>query len=631
MSNCSSRNVSTTALTRLARQKQGAIIPWIAMVLIWTAFSRSEAAPAEAVLSSNSATVGQPLMLQITVESSRVQPPQIHVNGLDIRFAGTSSQVSIQNFDMTASTVFSYQVTGQREGNFKIPQQVFVVDGKRVRTPELRLTITANRSSIVGSLSGGHVATPSGNRAEPVSESEIAFGELVIPSGTVYVGQAIPVELRMYFNANARIRVEEMPKIESEGFTIEKFPDPKQSRVAKNGRTYDVLTFKTVVTPVKAGKVVAGPARMQCTITIPRRRPQFPHVDDFFNDDFFNDPFGAFATNRTLTVESDAPQLNVAPLPVDGQPESYSGAIGQFTLATAAGSGKVEVGEPVNLTIRIAGKGNFSRIGAPELIRDDAWRSYPPSDMFEALDDLGITGTKAFEFALVAEHPTDATPGVEFSYFDPSDGVYKTLEASPIAIQVDGLSKPAATPGADATTVREAEKGSEERLRDLHTIALGEARWNRSFTPLYARPGFWVAQSVPLLGLLSLAGFRVRRSRDLDTRARRTAAQKREYLAAIKELRRGGLSSRDFCETAVRALQIDAGILLDRPPSSLGCDEIISARSVDRLTAHSLRNLFEKHAELRYAGATLSEEDADPENRAAWLKSIQSYESSKVC
>ncbi len=623
----------TPALTPQVPKIRLFMVPWISMVLFALAICRSQAAPAEAVLASNSAPVGQPLLLQITVESSRVQPPDISVNGLDIRFAGRSSQVSISNFDMTTSTVLSYQVVGQREGEFKIPSQVFVVDGRRVKTPEMKLTITPGRSGIVGSSPGSGGGAAPARGAEPISESEVAFGELIIPSETAYVGQAIPVELRMYFNADARIRVEEMPKIESEGFTIEKFSDPKQSRVEKNGRIYDVLSFETVMTPVKAGEVEVGPARMQCTISIPRRSPRFPHVDDFFNDDFFSDPFGAFATNKTLVVESDTPKLNVEPLPLEGQPRSFSGAIGQFTLASEAKNEKVQVGEPVSLTIRIAGKGNFSRIGAPKLVGDEGWRSYPPSDSFDALDNLGITGTKTFEFAVVPERPADSTPGAEFSFFDPTDGKYKSLGSPPIAIQVEGSANEAVTPKPVTTKVvtpEENQSGSTEENRDLHEIARGGTQWNRSFAPLYTRTGFWAAQSVPLLGLLTFAFFQIRRSRGLDTDARRIAALKREHQTAVEKLKQPGLSIQEFYKIAVRAIQTDAAIILDCTPSSLGIDEVLGARKVDALTASSLRALFEKLSELSYAGGAFAKDELSAEDRAACLRDIRSYENSEL-
>jgi hypothetical protein len=593
-----------------------------ALVLLASAFPAQAAPPsATAALSSKETTVGQPVMLQVTVEASRVKPPEISVDGLTIQFVGRSTQMQMQNFNLSTFVTFTFRVAGNREGTYTIPALEFELDGKRVRTKPQELLVTA---------AGTSQASAGGTGTQEDDGREYAFGEIIVEADKAYVGQAIPVELRMYFDASARIRVDEMPTIESEGFTLERLPEARQTRVRKNGRVYDALTFKTIMTPVKAGEVTIGPAKTQCTISIPRKRRTNTHLDDFFNDGFFNDPFGTFAHNQKVTVLSDAPLLDVRPLPTEGQPDSFSGAIGQFTLETTASTRQVKVGEPLMLTMKVAGKGNFPRIAPPELTGDDGWRTYPGSDTFDPIDRLGLTGRKVFEVSVVPERPLPTTPGVEFSYFDPAKEEYVTLTSEPIPVTVEGKALPStAAVSSGNTAPTPVPPDAEPAEVDIHGIAAtGEESWTRSFAPLYTRVGFWAAQGIPLIGLLAFVALRIRTAHRLDTRARALEGLRREKSGAMKRLEGDDTPSDEFYAAAVRAVQIEAAIRSHRNPATIAVEDALAAKTVDPTTEQSLRRLFANRDEMIYAdGPSHQRDELTPQLRDAYRRTIGAYES----
>ena len=57
----------------------------------------------------------------------------------------------------------------------------------------------------------------------------------------------------------------------------------------------------------------------------------------------------------------------------------------------------LQVGDPITVTARISGRGNFDRVTAPALEDDHGWHKYPPSADFKQDDDVGISGAKTFE------------------------------------------------------------------------------------------------------------------------------------------------------------------------------------------------------------------------------------------
>src|SRR5205823_13390231 len=99
---------------------------------------------------------------------------------------------------------------------------------------------------------------------------------------------------------------------------------------------------------------------------LPRPMPFDPFGDDLFNDPFIIDPFGSFAERRDIKVKSEPVALQIKPLP-PGAPPAFSGAVGNFTIAAAADPKKVQIGDPITITAKISGRGNFDRVSTPVL------------------------------------------------------------------------------------------------------------------------------------------------------------------------------------------------------------------------------------------------------------------------
>ena len=70
-------------------------------------------------------------------------------------------------------------------------------------------------------------------------EKKVAFGDLIIPKKTVYVGEVMPVELRFYFDASYPVRLPDRPTFAGDGFTVMRLTKPieKQQEVDAGGPT----------------------------------------------------------------------------------------------------------------------------------------------------------------------------------------------------------------------------------------------------------------------------------------------------------------------------------------------------------------------------------------------------------
>src|SRR6266581_3430435 len=372
-----------------------------------------------AVLSNSEAAVGAMVQLQIRVTGSRGAdaPEKIAVDGLEIYRTGTSQHFEMNNFNVTSSVVYDYTIRPLQAGTFIIPPQTIRVGGNSLRTPQLRLNVTDSLGR----------SSRSSRDVQPANANKLVFAELIVPKKTAFVGEMVPVEIRLGFDPRARPKLIDGPEIAGQGFTAQKLQQSGENLETINGRSYDVVTFKTAVAAARAGKFEIGPVKAKAQVSLPRRpstsrsRSQSPfdlfNLDDPFSDPFFADPFGQ-SERRELDVESEPATFEVKPLPSNAPP-TFSGAVGNFTMTTDAKPKNVQAGDPITVTSTISGRGNFDRVNAPAFEDEHGWHKYPPSAKFKQDDDVGISGAKSFETVISSNEKKQFLPPFVFSYFDP--------------------------------------------------------------------------------------------------------------------------------------------------------------------------------------------------------------------
>ena len=585
---------------------------------------RAAAPSVTAVLSNSNTTVGQPVQLQIKVTgSSSARPPgQIVVDGLDIRYTGQSQLLEGHNFQFSYSFIYNYTVMPMKAGSFKIPPQMVEAGGAAMHTPALTLQV---------SDSGSAQSPRSSNRSNgQIDPNKIAFAELILSKTTAYVGEMIPAILRVGVNIRTPVESLNGAEITGQGFTSQKMRDQKPTIETIDGKTYQVFTFKTALSPARSGKIEVGPVQTTAVVRMPRpqsRSQTMPRdlfdLNDPFMDNFFSDPFFAPSVPQEIRFKSQAVTLDVKALP-PGAPADFGGAVGNFTLATEAKPKTAQVGDPFTVTATITGRGNFDRVSAPSLEDESGWHKYPPSSEFKQDDDVGISGTKKFETVISANERKDKIPAQLFSYFDPSKEQYVTLRSEPIPVRVEGGAAPRPTP-APATRAPSSGPSAAPRMATqqeiLHQLTeLPPAA--QSFTPLFARRNFWLAQLIPLLALLGFIAWKMRAAHLNNREALRREALQHEAAAVQRSLRREDVSPEEYFSRASRAVQLKTALLQNVDPNSVDAEVAASAFRMDEATRARLRRLFEKSDEARYSGGGNGIRMLPPETRSEVLELI---------
>ncbi len=606
--------------------------------ILTVGFAFADPPSVTAVLSNSEIVVGETVELQIKVTGpGDANPPEeISIDGLEIHATGQSRQFEIHNFSTSSSVTYNYTILPLKAGRFTIPPQTVRAGGSLLRTPAL----TLNVADSPGNLSN---ARPSrGTQSQSVRASDLVFAELIVPKKTAYVGEIVPVQIRMGFDPRVRPRLVEAPEITGQGFTAQKLQESGQTSDTINGRPYDVVTYKTAIAAAHAGKFELGPVKAKAQVLVPRARSaprprsrspfDLFDLDDPFSDPFFSNPFAQMGERREVEIKSEPVALEVKSLPPNAPP-SFSGAIGNFTMLTDAKPKDVQVGDPITVTTEISGRGNFDRVNAPAVEDERGWHKYPPSSKFKQDDEVGISGTKTFETVLSPNEKKQTLPLLAFSYFDPVKEHYVTLRSEPVAINVQGgaaapnvaAAQPASSAPATATRPAPAIQTTVKPQDILYQLT-DRGRTMESFAPIYTRRFFWVAQLIPLLVVLGFAAWKIRQAKIDNRETRRLAALHHEAADLMHKLRRNDASPREYYAEASRVVRVKTALASGSrgiDPNMVDAETAADTFKLNSDERDRLRRLFEQSDEWQYSGAHNGPGRISQENRHEVLELIE--------
>ena len=530
----------------------------------------------EAQLDRESVPAGNGAILTLKISGARAgRPTMPEMADFIFQPRGQSQQMQIVNGQTTSSVTYSYAVGSNTPGDYQIPAIEVTVDGQKLSTQPLKLKVL---DSAAGQPPAGTPATPPGQQPAGGAEADTSgknFGFLTVELAGAgrkhaYVGEIAPVIIRAWLPEESRAQLRSGIQPEGKGFTLHNVSDrPQQTQQVKDGKRYTVVTWFGGMSATKAGKL---PASLSVDATIAIRDTSAPQPRRRMNDPFFGmfEDLNAPMIQKDVTLKSDDQEIEVRPLPTEGRPNAFTGAVGEFKFDGAQIPTDWKTGEPQQLNTRLSGSGNFALMKAPELTPADAWKSYPGKDEFNAGDRASFAGSKTFQFSAVPNKGGAREVALAFSFFDPAAGAYKTITSQPQQIQVAGKDmvdpEPTATPAA---------KEPEKKVAGLVGQHL-EMSPPASLVPLVSRPAFGImlalAAALCVLGKI-LGWLRVRRD-----------DPKRLAVAAIEKATREALEAAGQCAAARDvtgwfaaarlALQQRLGAMWNQPPQAITLAEI---------------------------------------------------------
>ena len=530
-------------------------------------------------LDNNTTHVGEGVMLRLTfVDGTPSAMPQMpQVRNLTISYGGNQQAAVMDNGVTRRTFTFIYVVTPDQSGDYTIPAFNVQVGGALLPTQPLKL-------KVVGS----------GEKLSNAGIEKSAFIKLIAGKSEVYVGEVFPIEIRLYFQAGQDIQ---MPNLRGDGFTVGRMV-PLQSQEQIGNQIYRVVIFKTLAVPVKAGKLNFGPA--ECNLNVQVRQNNA------------NDLFGARYTLQQVSPTSDPLLINVLPLPAKNVPASFSGAVGNYSLAYSASPTNLIAGDPITVKIQIAGRGALDNILLPGTNVWHDFKTYPPTSKIEMPDPLNPAGMKTFEQIVMPQNAeVKELPPFSFSYFDPELRAYRTLTqpALPLVVRPHD-----AAPQQPTIVVNSANAKDAPAAREIEHIKTYPGAISAIQPPLLRQTWFLALQSVPMLAWVAAVLLRRRRDAWANNPRLRREHQVAQFIQdTLPELHRLAQERQAelFFAGVFRLLQEQLGERLDLPASAITeavIEERLRPLHVPEPTLLLLRDLFQSCNQVRYAHLPSSQE-----------------------
>lgn len=564
------------------------------LILFFTFFALGLVAAPKFTATLDKDTVSLQESVDLTLKFEDMEPggrPALPaIEGLRLVGQNQSQNFSMINGETHREFSFIYTFVPTREGEVTIPGLQAEVDGQKVASRALKLKVVKN------------IAPPAGENGAPPA----AFLKLIVPKTEVFVGEVIPAEIRLYYQD---ARNPSLPTLATEGFTIGTMPqNPEQTATQVNGSRYNLAVFRFPITAVKSGTLTLGPATSSITLLL-----------GFRGTDFFGQRL--FTEARNVTLTSEAQTIVVHALPKEGVPNTFNGAIGKYNLHMEAGPTTVAVGDPITVKIQISGQGALDSIALPP---QPAWRefkSYTPSSKMEPSDRLGLEGTKTFEQVISAQNAdVKELPGFEFSFFDPEQKTYRTLNAPAIPLSVRPTT---ATPQPTVVSATQTNPEGQASPKEIVHIKSQMGSVRPVQTPLLQQPAFFIVPALaPAIWLGAIWMRRRRENLERNPKLRRRREVDRIVRDGLKQLSQQAAANKsdEFFATTFRLLQEQLGERLDLPASAITeavVDERLKPAGVKSETLALLHELFQTCNQARYAA------QRSPQQLAATIPKVE--------
>lgn len=387
----------------------------------------------QAQISSNEAFVGESLEIQISVSNMDAQvaliPPS--TQDFDIQAdpgnpVGSSQRMSIINGRRTDRIDYTYRffVRPLRIGRLILPPFTAQHRGQTYNSQPIAIQVGQNTTS---------------NLLACEIKSEI---------NTAYVGQTVrltlEVSIRAYsqagigtLDANSMWQTLRDMRASTLGvFDKANWDRPscrEQNKPDDQGipQKYFVFILETTVQPNKTGPFDFGDVAIASNY--PKRLGR-----GFFGLELQD--------SRRIRVAAVTPPLTIMPLPAEGRPADFNGAFGRHAISAFAKPTEVPVGDPITLTLEIAGESNLEQLLPPKLNQiEELNRDFEVSGDSLAGEIKG--GQKIFAATIRPKLEEVAEiPPIPFSYFDPRTGKYCSVRTEAIPIKVKPAERIALSP-----------------------------------------------------------------------------------------------------------------------------------------------------------------------------------------
>ncbi|APZ45871.1 BatD protein [Polaribacter reichenbachii] len=413
-----------------------------------------------------------------------------------------------------------------------------------------------------------------------------------------YVGEGIYVEYRLYVSENVSVydtSVTEAPQYNgfwNQEIKINGFP-VKMGKY--NGEDYRYIVLqKALLIPTKTGKLTLDPMKMDIVIGVPTGRA------DFFGNVITKNIRKEFASAKKV--------ISPKSLPLEGKPENFTGAVGQFKFDVSLSKEVLKANESSQIKVAVSGKGNLKLFELPTVETPAELEKYQPERKENVrITTDGLSGSVTDTYTVVPQYKGKyKLPSVGFSFFNTKTKKYETINTDDLYVDV--------TEGKELVTSnsnnvnKKAVVSTGKNFRYIQTQSDFVTNETKDFYKSYL---FYILLLLPLLiipiGILIAKNNEKRNSDVVGLKLRKAEKLARKYLSeAQKQLGK----KEAFYEALERALHNYLKAKLNIETSDISKEnitKILAEKNIDETTIKHFIDVLKASDFARYTPVTNTE------------------------
>lgn len=535
------------------------------------------------VESGQTVYVGSKFRYKITIHGVN-QPGEIDLKPLSAYSPEFAGRESVYRFGVQYYAM-NYNLLARKAGTIKLPSINVIVGGKVYPTEPVSVKV---------------VEPPGTDRFEL---------ELLVPKNKCYVGEPVEISLKWFVKTEIA-RTKKIagvsflsPIFSSDSFRIERvinepffranrerfegfqingkgYPFAKRS-VRRDGVEWIELSYSAVFIPRNVGNISIEPSSVI--------------VDFVVSQDIYS---GGYKTERFM-AKTDETQLEVVPLPDVDRPKEAYGLVGNYKISASAKPVKVDVGQPITLTVKVGGSRLLSPVQWPDIENMDGFAdNFKISSQRE--DPVVKGGEKIFTVTIrAANDSVTEIPAVPLVFFDTQKGEYVTVKSKPIPLTVNPSDVftigdvEFTGKGAIGSHVEAVKKGMAANVVDIDLVS-------QEFSPLGAivSPGYLSLWGLPFAAFVVSVIVRVL----TNTSDAKIAASRRRKARKNAESMLKAAKSKEDLAVAMREY---VGWRFGKSSGALtgmDCERIIAESTGEEGIAKEYRSILEKCEAAQYTG-----------------------------
>ncbi len=474
----------------------------------------------EAKVSKNTLGVNERLRIdfEMNQDGDNFVPPSFQ----DFTVVG-GPNTSVSNYwsngKRSFTKTYSYFLSPKKQGSFTVKQAQIEIDGQVYKTFPIIIKVTKAIEKPKDPNDPAYIASQKIHLVAEVSKT------------APYLNESITVLYKLYVAPNIAANIlgdKQTPQYEdfwNQNIEVRAFR-PQNAKFKGEDYRYVILK-KVVLYPQKTGKLKLEPYVINLNIDVPTSR---------------YDIFGNRIVRKVQqSITSSTRIVNVKPLPEEGKPADFKGAVGDFNFSVTASKSSLDAGESLQTKVRVSGKGNLKLFELPKITVPSSLEVYEPEHKENVRTNLaGMQGEILDVYTIVPQYKGKyPLPEVSFSYFDPKAKTYKRLTSEQLVIDVVNGPSSVNTDTASNNTVntnKQAVTTNSSTFSFIKTNATWISKKEQSF---FLSNIFWLLFLLPFL-LIPLAIFvrrnQEKRNADIVGNKRRKADRlAKKYLSDAKK------------------------------------------------------------------------------------------------